>query len=220
MTGITDGPVAGYPNSPKLIKVAIISIPAGVPVPSVIVLQYNPERLSRTIAPKYVQTGGIALGDEMLAGPSEETIRLTARINAVDQLAASGAVAGEFGIYPQIAELEICMFPHNTTTLSNADKITLGLLEIVPSEMPLTLLVWGSKRVVPVQLTGYSVTETMHDPNLNPVTADVSLTFKVLTYQECAATQPDYIVSIANLLSRASLPALNLADSAGGAGRY
>jgi len=206
--------MTGYPGSPKLIKAAIISIPAGVPVPSVVVLQYNPEQLSRTIAPKYVQTPGVPLGGELLAGPPEETINLTAKISAVDQLAGSSLVAGEFGIYPQLAALEVIMYPQSLTVISNLKKMALGILEIVPPNMPLTLFVWGLKRVVPVQLTGYSVTETLHDPNLNPVNADVSLTFRVLTYQEYTATQPGFYVSVANLVSRELLSALNLATSA------
>lgn len=208
--------MSGYPGSPRLMKAAIISIPAGVPVPTVVVLQYNPEQLSRSITPKYVQTSGVPLGGELLAGPPEETISLTAKISAIDQLAAGGLIAGEFGIHPQLAALEVIMYPQSLTVISNLKKMALGVLEIVPPNLPLTLFVWGLKRVVPVQLTGYSVTETLHDPNLNPVNADVSLTFKVLTYQEYTATQPGFYVSVANLVAREALSAINLANSARG----
>jgi len=43
----------GYSRSPKLIKGALVqfSAPMLVPIPNVIVFQYNPESLSRTLEP-------------------------------------------------------------------------------------------------------------------------------------------------------------------------
>ena len=43
----------GYTQSPKLLKGAIIqfSAPLLVPIPNVIVFQYNPETMTRTISP-------------------------------------------------------------------------------------------------------------------------------------------------------------------------
>jgi len=43
----------GYSRSPKLLKGALVqfSAPFLVPVPNVIIFQYNPETLSRTLTP-------------------------------------------------------------------------------------------------------------------------------------------------------------------------
>ena len=200
-------------DSSRLIKAAIISIPSGAPIPTVVVMQYNPEQLTRSIAPKYVQTGGVPIGGELLAGPAEETITLTAKISAVDQLANGSGVAGEVGLLPQLAALEVIMYPQSIAIMMATAKLAAGTLEITPSTTPLTLFAWGFKRVMPVQLTGYSVTETLHDPNLNPINADVSLTLKVLTYQEFTSSQAGYYVSIANLVAREAMSALNLIAS-------
>src|SRR5439155_2953751 len=59
-----------------------------------------------------------------------------------------------------------------------ADK---GTLEIAPTLAPLCLFVWSERRVVPVRLTEFSITEEAFDPNLNPLRAKVSLGMRVLS---------------------------------------
>ena len=56
----------------------------------------------------------------------------------------------------------------------------LGTLEIIPAPAPLTLFVWGARRVVPVRITELSVTEEAFTTDLNPLRAKVSLGMRVL----------------------------------------
>ena len=55
---------------------------------------------------------------------------------------------------------------------------------------PLVMLSWGKDRVVPVQLTSFSINEEAYDPELNPILARVELGMKVLTYVEFPDASP------------------------------
>jgi hypothetical protein len=101
------------------------------------------------------------------------------------------------GLHPQLAALELLLYPKTTTVLANALAERLGVIEIVPPEAPLTLLVWGVERVVPVRLTTFSVREDAHDADLNPVRATVSLGMDVLTYQDLPPAGVGYGLYIA-----------------------
>ena len=58
------------------------------------------------------------------------------------------------------------------------------IFEVIPPEAPLTLFVWGVKRILPVRLTELGITEEAYDPSLNPVRAKVSLGLRVLNYHD------------------------------------
>jgi len=204
----------GYSNSPQVAKAALISMGGGNPVPRLIVLQYNPEQLTRTLAPVFEKTGDTPTGTDMLAGPPDETISLTARISAIDQLQANDPVAMGFGIHPQLATLELMLFPSTAAIVADVAKLALGVLEVVPPEAPVTIFVWGARRVLPVQMTTYSVVESMHDPSLNPVDAEVSMDLKVLTYQAFSPTQSGFYIYLANLAQREVMSALGGVSSA------
>jgi len=194
-----------YPNSPQVSKASLVSINPNNPVPSIIVLQYNPAELTRTVTPQYEKTGNVPVGTEQLAGPPAETLSLTATVSAIDQLEAGSPLAASMGIYPQLSALETLMFPSCAQILSDQAQMLLGVLEIVPPESPLTVFVWGANRVLPVQITSYTVTETLHDPQLNPINAEVQLSMSVLNYQDFTPTQAGWFVYMANLALREAM---------------
>lgn len=202
-----------YPNNPKILKAALISMSVTNPVPQMIVLQYNPAELSRQLEPDFEKTGDTPTGTNLLAGPATETIQMTARISAVDQLQASDATAMAFGIYPQLATLELMLFPSATSIIQGLTEMALGVLEIIPPETPLTVFVWGPQRVLPVQITSYSVSETMHDTRLNPIDAEVTMAMKVLTYQDFGPTQTGFYLYLANLAERELMAAMGTVQS-------
>jgi hypothetical protein len=150
----------------------------------VIVLQYNPDTLTRTL-----QTKGIPAeaGDRIeafrLTGPPVETIKLDAEIDATDQLELpeQNPAAVQLGIHPQLAALETIVYPPSGQIQTNSSLAAAGTLEIVPAQSPLTLFVWSKNRVVPVHITDFTITEEAFDPQLNPVRAKVSLGLRVLT---------------------------------------
>jgi hypothetical protein len=177
--------MSGYPRSPKTVSGGLVLVdPDNSSVVRVIVLQYNPDTLSRTLQ---VQGAGPESGDRVdvlrLKGAPIETIKLEAEIDAADQLAQPDAFpkATQLGIAPQLAAIEDCVYPDSATVQSNIDSAGSGTLEIISAESPLALFIWGAQRVLPVRITELSVTEEAFTPELNPLRARVSLTLRVLT---------------------------------------
>ncbi len=172
-----------FPGSPRLQKGAIIGLDPLNPLASVVVFQYNPETLSRTL--NVQATGGTNKGEALrLSGPPEETIALDLVLDAVDQLEQAKHPATTMGIYPALASLEMLLYPKSSLVIANEVLSALGAIEIIQPETPLTLFVWGAKRVLPVRITQFSITEENFDPNLNPIHAKVKLSLRVLNYQD------------------------------------
>lgn len=173
-----------FPNSPRLLKGGIVLIdPDTAAVRRIIVLQYNPDTLSRTLQPQAVKESGDRSEALRLTGPPVETIKLDAEIDATDQLEfpEQNSTAVEFGIQPQLAALEILVYPASSQLLTNNSMAQAGMLEILPMMSALPLFIWSKSRIVPVRITDLSVTEEAFDPALNPIRAKVSLSMRVLS---------------------------------------
>jgi hypothetical protein len=172
-----------FPGSPKVQKGAIIGLDPFNPLASVIVFQYNPESLVRTLAAQ--TTGGANPGEALrLKGPPQENITVAIDIDAADQLEKADGIATTMGLYPTLSSLEMLLYPKSALVIANEVLLTAGIIEVIPPEAPLTLFVWGLKRVVPVRLTTFSITEEAFDTSLNPIRAKVSLGLRVLNYQD------------------------------------
>ena len=173
-----------FPGSPKLMKGAIIGLDPFNPLASVVIFQYNPDTMTRTIHP--MTTGGNADKGEALrlTGPPEETIKLDVEIDATDQLETADGLATTMGIYPTLSSLEMLLYPKSALVIANEALLLAGIIEVIPPEAPLTLLVWGIKRIVPVRLTDLTITEEAYDTGLNPIRAKVGLGLKVLNYHD------------------------------------
>jgi hypothetical protein len=173
-----------FPNSPRLIKGGIVLIdPDTSVVRRIIVLQYNPDTLSRSLQPQTVKESGDRSEAMRLTGPPVETIKLDAEIDATDQLEFpdQNSTTVEFGIQPQLAVLETIVYPTSSQLLSNNSMAQAGMLEILPMMSALPLFIWSKTRIVPVRITDFSVTEEAFDPSLNPIRAKVSLGMRVLS---------------------------------------
>lgn len=176
--------MTGFSGSPRLSKGALIGLDVLKPVASVVVFQYNPEKVTRTLRPRTSGSDG-AEGEALrITGPPEETFGLEIEIDAADQLAAGDPVAGQMGIAPQLASLEMMLYPASALVIANEALALAGLVEVVPPEAPLALLVWGPSRVLPVRITEISVAEEAYDPNLNPIQATATVGARVLTYDD------------------------------------
>lgn len=182
-----------FPRSPKLLKGALVvfSSQKPGPPPTVIAFQYNPEQLSRSLAdraaPPDPSSVGAAREDSFrVLGPPVETINLSVVLNAADQLEQPerNPEVAVSGLHPALAALELLLYPPNTQVLINRNLAKAGSAQICPADLPLTLLIWGKSRVVPVRLTNFSITEEAFDPKLNPIQAKVDLGMRVLTYME------------------------------------
>lgn len=181
-------------NSPRIQKGALIGLDPFNPLASVTVFQYNPETLTRTLTP---QTGGAlggstaAPGDALrLTGPPVETLRFDIVLDASDQLEKADGTAVEFGVLPQLAALEMLLYPKSAYVIANEVLLRAGVIEVIPPSAPLTVLVFGAHRVLPVRLTEFSITEELHDPELNPIHAKVTLGLRVLNYRDLGLVSP------------------------------
>lgn len=173
-----------FPRSPRLVKGGLVLLnPDTGAVLRVIALQYNPEKLTRTLQAQVVGEGGDPSQALRLKGPPVETIKLDAEIDAADQLEfpQQNTTTVQHGIVPQLAALETILYPASSDMRANHTLQAGGTLEIAPLEAPLTVFIWGQNRIQPVRLTDLSITEEAFDPSLNPLRAAVSLTLRVLS---------------------------------------
>jgi hypothetical protein len=182
--------MTSFPGSPQLIKGGIVLLdPGSGQALQTIVLQYNPDTLTRTLQ---VQGIGPEPGDRLEAlrfkAPPLESIKLEAEIDATDQMETADPTTAQLGIYPQLAALEMLVYPSSAQLRGNQSQSQTGTLEIAPMEAPLALFVWSQQRVLPMRLTDFSITEEAFDANLNPVRAKVSIGMRVLTVNDLGFT--------------------------------
>ncbi len=181
-----------FVRSPRLIKGGLVLLdPTTSAVERIVVLQYNPDSLSRTLE---VQGAGEGGGDRSealrLTGPPVETLKLEAELDATDQLekASAGDSLAELSLHSQLAALETIVYPASSQVADHLALAQQGTMEIAPMEAPLTLFIWSAKRILPVRITEFSVTEEAFDPELNPLRAKVSLGMRVLTANDLGLT--------------------------------
>ena len=194
-----------FPGSPRLQRGALIAMdPLNLPA-SVVVFQYNPDTLTRTISPQAAGEGADKGEVLRLKAPPQETIKLDIEIDATDQLEQAKAPATSMGIYPTLASLEMMLYPKSAVAIANEVLLNFGIIEVIPQEAPLTVFVWGSKRVIPVRLTDLSITEEAFDPNLNPIRAKASLGLRVLTYQDLGLLTPGGALFMAHQMAKEAM---------------
>ncbi|MCX5205375.1 hypothetical protein OG897_28440 [Streptomyces sp. NBC_00237] len=193
--------MSAFPGSPRLQKGALVGMDPANPLSGVIVFQYNPERMTRRLAARTVGGGEDAGGRAepfRVTGPPEEDIDLSVEIDAADQLETADPLAVSSGITPVLASLEMLLYPKSALVIANAVLAALGNIEIVPMQAPLTVFVWGPQRVLPVRLTGFTITEEAYDARLNPILAKVDLSLHVLSYADLKRSDPGYSMFLAH----------------------
>src|SRR6266487_731228 len=143
-----------FPNSPRLLKGGIVLIdPDTSAVLRIITLQYNPDTLTRSLQIQGVSAEGSG-GDRSeilrLKGPPVETIKVEAEIDATDQLEFpdQNRNAAQLGIFPQLAALEMLVYPSSNQLVALNAQSRAGSFEIAPAETGLTLFVWSKNRIV------------------------------------------------------------------------
>jgi hypothetical protein len=203
-----------FPGSPRLLKGAIVGIDKFNPLASVILFQYNPDTLTRSLTARTPDRDDWwnppARTEAMrLAGPPEESIQLEIEIDASDQLERSEVIATKMGVYPALASLEMLLYPKALAMITNEALLNVGIREVSAPEAPLTLFVWGPKRVLPVRLTGFSITEQAFDTHLNPIRASVSLSLSVLNYQDLGLSSPGGALFMAHQVTKEVMATLN-----------
>ncbi len=135
-----------------------------------------------------------------------ETFGFTLALDANDEIAdaarnpPAAAIASVTGVYARLAALEMLQYPLaaagagllGTVSASiSASGISVSVggpsgtdASVPRMQVPVVLFVWGPQRIVPVRVTGLTITEKLYDSALNPVHADVQITLRVLTPDE------------------------------------
>lgn len=177
-------------RTPKLTKGALVQLMQDVVGASanVIVFQYNPDKLSRTLtpwSPFEAEAGGrgaIAPGTQPF--DPRETLSIEVELDAADQLEQGDDLAASSGVAARIAALENLLLPSTGLVgdLANAAADLLGAgLPVQRQTVPLVLFVWGPGRILPVRVTEYGIEEQVFSPLLFPIQAKVTLSLEVLT---------------------------------------
>ncbi|MBZ4420172.1 hypothetical protein [Myxococcus sp. RHSTA-1-4] len=188
------------PLRPKLLKGVFVKLgeAALVPVPEVILFQYNPELLSRTLEP-WTPPGDQA-SDAQKAGSADtaqpqdpgETLSLSLELDATDALEEPDThpVAVLSGVSDRVYALEMLLYPRPApgegllssavASLAGALGVSTSTPEVPRSEVPIILFIWGPGRMLPVRLTSFSVEEQAFLPNLSPLRAKVTVGMQVL----------------------------------------
>lgn len=197
-----------YPHGPRILKGAIVVISEAQPQPQMIALQYNPETVTRSLQPQ-VEGGDQGTRSQAIRyiGAPVETIELEVSLDAVDALEQGESTAIQAGIYPQLALLELLIYPGSQQVLQNDALLATGVLEVAPMVAPLTLFVWGPNRVLPVALTSLSVREELFDTNLNPIRATLTLSMRALSYSDLAPGTRGYHLFLAYQQAKESMAA-------------
>jgi hypothetical protein len=205
--------MTGLSMSPKVEKGAIVGIDIFNPISSVAIFQYNPEQVTRSLTPNYSQAGGGKAEPLRLAGPPTETISANLKMDLIDQMeqGENGPLGG--GIAGYMAALEMMVYPKSIAVGINQALMLAGTMEVVPPAAPLTLFIYGWKRVVPVKIESLSITETAHDVALNPIRADVSVSMKVLTYNDLSMINPGYWAFLTHQVVKETLATVASVDN-------
>lgn len=172
------------------------------PLSRVVVFQYNPDEVTRNIRPREGGGPRQASDAHRAWGAPSEDVSMTVELDATDQLEAGDPVAAASGILPALSALEMMLHPGSAQVIANTALLAAGTIEILPIELPVTVLVWGPARVVPVRITSLAITEQAYAPGLVPLRASVDLSADVLTYDELSVTDLAFGLYLAHVVSK------------------
>ncbi|WP_420456547.1 hypothetical protein [Rubrivirga sp.] len=209
--------MTGFSRSPRVQKGAILGLDKFNPLASVVVFQYNPETLSRTLTAQTSTADG-AQGDalRLKAPPKEDITGVKIELDAADQLEQSDGLAAATGLYPALASLEMLLYPKSVAVIRNEVLKAAGAVEVMAPEAPLTLFYWGLKRVLPVRITSLTIQEKQFDPDLNPILADVTLTMRVLSHHDLGLLSPGGALYMAHQILKEGMATMHGAGQVAG----
>lgn len=184
----------------------------GVPLPNVVVFQFNPESMTHAwTQAEAASTGAPTGGTPRAGGPANplavkslpgETFTFQVLMDANEDIAdenpVSGTLAQVSGVYSRIAAIEMLQYPVPAdagdglvgSVSAGAAGVSVGgaaggtSRPVPQSQVPTVLFVWGPGRIVPVRVTSLSITERQHDALLNPLQVSADLSVRVLTPEE------------------------------------
>ena len=165
------------------------------PLPNVVLFQFNPESISRTIEVPPRPTGIQAREVSQAGDTPVERFTIRAEFDAADHLNQQADIsrARAFGVGPLLSALEKMARPASAGLYGAAigalvDKIGGALgggseppCQPIPREKyPRILFIWGPARALPVIIESMTITEQQYDFLLNPTRAEVSIGLAVV----------------------------------------
>jgi hypothetical protein len=212
-----------------------------LPLPNVIVFQFNPETIEHT----WTVSAGLE-GQQQLSNPLAvkgypgEAFSFTLALDSGDMIADGSPVAQGIaklsGVYTRVAALEMLLYPQGqdaggllgsvsvSAGLGGVSAAIGGAASTPPTPVPqltvtAVLFVWGPGRIVPVRVTSLTFTEKIFDGLLNPTHVEAKIGLRILTPDEL-----DHLTGPLKLLCkgayvysqglRQALATANLANSA------
>lgn len=175
-----------------------------LPLPNVIVFQFNPETMTHTWTQPQA-AGGSGGNPLAVTGAPGESFSFTVMLDSNDSIAdrnpISGPLAEVSGVYSRLAALEMLQYPVSgndgllgsvsasvsidSSGISVDVSAKAAVKRSIPqSQVPMVLFVWGPGRIVPVRVTNLTITEKLYDSLLNPIHAEAQIGLRVLTPEE------------------------------------
>jgi hypothetical protein len=216
-----------------------------VPLPNVIIFQFNPETMTHTWQPASPDSTPYADNKPnplAVKGLPSESFSFNLAVDASDTIADAGAnpvaaaaaaQAVATGVHARLAALEMLLYPSGSfpsaKLLNSVSSIAKNVLAGSSSQketdvpqfvMPTVLFVWGPFRIVPVRVKTLTITEKLYDAILlNPTHAEVQITLDVLTPDEVSALQDKLkeVATVAYNYSQAFRQGMALANLTNGA---
>lgn len=176
-------------------------------VPNIIVFQYNPESLTRTLTPwqpprpEAERSEGEPEQETSQPADPPESFSLDLELDAADAMQEfrKDLITVISGVADRLAALEMLLYPADqglfrglrgsaSAGLAGAARggaggtSGAGEADVLPrGSVPIVLFVWGPGRIIPVRLTSFSVEEQAYSAELYPIRARVSVGLRVLT---------------------------------------
>lgn len=195
-----------FPNRPRILRGAFIEYGLSFP-PLITPFQYNPEQIKRSRSIQYSPPGKSGqsktlrdfhknyvnlstIRDMQRASVAEETIDFELRFDASDQMEQGESTSILFGVEPRLAALELMMMPKSESSLMRALSFfrNRGFSFTNVEKPPMILLVWGMRRVVPVNINSIAIAEILHNTHLAAMRATVEVSLSVIEGRNPLAT--------------------------------
>ncbi len=215
----------GFSNRPKLLKGAFVEYGLSIP-PLLVTFQFNPVTISRSRSNTFSVPGGeegtlrqwhqdksdlTEIRDLQQVQVGEESItNLEIRFDATDKMNEGDPIVTQFGISPQLATLELMMYPKGEGLLGQALSSLLGssggFSFTGGDKPPMILFVWGRKKVLPVNITSMTIEEQEFTPDLNPIRAKVTVGLTVIEGENLPYKYSKAMKEAMSVLNLANLP--------------
>jgi hypothetical protein len=222
---------SGFSNQAKILRGAFVEFGISLP-PLIVVFQFNPLTITRTrtASVNQLETPGkdrasnedfikqigakkliknLRNGQLLTVGP--QTLGFDIRLDATDKLNDGDTITEQFGIAPQLSTLELMMLPKSQSLLGGAVAALLGgstnsfSFADDSKNPPVTLFIWGRKKVMPVNIKNMSIKEEEFSVDLNPIRATVTVSLEAIEGPNAPYLYTKALTEVMSLLNLANI---------------